>query len=586
MNFAPTISIEPRIRNSFLHQMRRLLGACGLVGVVRARRLNSVIPPLRCLVTRFVIASALTARLTAAPASPELAAKIDGLFAKWDRADTPGVAVAIARDGETIFSRGYGRANLEHNIALTPDTVTESGSVAKQFTAAAVVLLAEHGRLSLDDSIRKHLPEMPAALANGITVRMLLNHTSGLRDIHGLFELMGRPSYSGSHDNADVVRVMSRQRDLNFAPGTEYKYCNAAYILAAVIVERASKQTFGAFSTEHIFRPRGMTRTLWRDNVKTVIPGRATGDSPREGGGYEIDTPCSNLVGNGGLLTTAGDLLKWNASFVGATGEWRRVVTALQTPSKLRDGRDIDYGLGLTITEAGGVKEISHGGSTSGYKTFLAWFPEQRVSFALLSNAGNFNPSSAARELRQALLDLPAPQQQQRVAVAEADLAGLAGMYHAAQTDDLIVLTVSDGKLFSDGSELVPTGPGRFTSANNGTNFSFSAEPPHHLKIATRNATADYVAVTTAQPSAAQLASYAGTYRSDELDVTHVLTVEADRMSVGRWPGSPLAAESTFADGFKFGRGWHATFTRDAAGAITGYECTNERCRRVKFSRL
>ena len=184
------------------------------------------------------------------------------------------------------------------------------------------------------------------------------------------------------------------------------------------------------------------------------------------------------------------------------------------------------------------------------------------------------------------MLDLPAPQQQQRVAVAEADLAGLAGMFHAAQTDDLIVLTVSDGKLFGDGSELVPIGPGRFTSANNVTNFSFSAETPHHLKIATRNATADYVAVTTAQPSAAQLASYAGTYRSDELEVTHVLTVEADRMSVGRWPGSPLAAESTFADGFKFGRGWHATFTRDAAGAITGYECTNERCRRVKFSRL
>ena len=148
--------------------------------------LSCFVRPLLRLVAWFFFACALTVRLAAAAAAPELAAKIDRLFAKWDRPGAPGVVVAIARDGETIFSRGYGRANLEHNIALTPETVTESGSVAKQFTAAAVVLLAERGRLSLDDSIRKHLPEMPAALAERITVRMLLNHTSGLRDIHGL----------------------------------------------------------------------------------------------------------------------------------------------------------------------------------------------------------------------------------------------------------------------------------------------------------------------------------------------------------------------------------------------------------------
>ena len=541
-------------------------------------------PPLP-LVSLLVFICGFVARLTAAPASPELAAKIDRLFAKWDRPDAPGVVVAIARDGETIYSRGFGRASLEHNIPLTPETVTESGSVAKQFTAAAVLVLAERGRLSLDDSIRKHLPEMPAALADRITVRMLLNHTSGLRDIHGLFDLIGRPSYSSSHDNAEVVRVMSRQRDLNFPPGTEYNYCNAAYILAAVIVERASGQSFGAFSTEHVFQPRGMTHTRWRDDFTAVIAGRASGYSPRAGGGYAIDTPYSNLVGNGGLLTTAEDLLKWNLSLDHATGEWGRVVSALQTPSKLSDGHEIDYGLGLTIADVGGVKEISHGGSTSGYKTFLARFPERRVSFTLLGNAGDFNPGPAAHALTRLLLDLPAPAAPKRIGVPAAELAALAGMYHAPQTDDLLRLTVREGKLFGGGGEWVPIGPGRFTNANGGATFSFSNDTPRRLQITSQNATVDYRAVAAVKPSAAELAVYAGTYRSDELDVAFGITVQAGRLSVGRWPGPALTTEPTFADGFMLGRGWHGTFTRDVAGGINGCELTNGRCRRVKFSR-
>jgi CubicO group peptidase (beta-lactamase class C family) len=193
--------------------------------------------------------------ISAKPASPELATKIDRLFAEWDHPDTPGVIVAISLDGETIFSRGYGMANLEHGIPMTPETVTESGSVAKQFTASAVVLLAQRGKLSLDDPIRKYLPELPPELADGIKIRMLLNHTSGLRNIHGLFDLLGRPSYSAMHDDAEVLRVMSRQRQLNFVPGAEYLYCNSGYVLASIIVQRASGQSFEAYCEENIFRP-------------------------------------------------------------------------------------------------------------------------------------------------------------------------------------------------------------------------------------------------------------------------------------------------------------------------------------------
>jgi CubicO group peptidase (beta-lactamase class C family) len=530
-------------------------------------------------------ALALAAVLRAAPVSPGLTQKIDRLFAAWDRPDVPGVIVAVARDGETIHARGYGMANLEHGIALTPETVSESGSVAKQFTAAAVVLLAQRGRLSLDDSIRRHLPELPAALADAITVRMLLNHTSGLRDIHGLFDLMGRPSYTSAHDNDAVLRVMSRQRRLNFAPGTEYLYCNAGYILAALIVQRASGRAFGAFCTAELFQPRGMTHTRWRDDFTAPVPGRATGYARRSGGGYRIDTPYSNLVGNGGLLTTVGDLLRWTASFDGATGEWGEVVRVLQTPSRLKDGRVLDYGLGLGITDYAGLREISHGGATSGYKTFLARFPEQRLALALLGNAGEFNPAAVSRALIRTVLELPPAVAPPRIAVAGQTLESLAGLYHSARTDERLKLTVRNGKLLGGGTELIPTGPGRFTAAGGRTKFAFSATPARRLTITTHNGAVDFVPVAAAKPSAAQLAAYAGEYYSEELEVTHTVTVSDGRLAVAHWPGRALRAEPTFADGFQLGRGWHATFTRDAAGGIDGCELSNGRCRRVKFGR-
>ena len=299
--------------------------------MVAIRRFRSA-----CVLRLVVIASVFVLPLAAAPLPAELAAKVDALFANWDRADGPGVIVAIARDGEPAYVKAFGLANLEHRIPLTPETITESGSVAKQFTAAAVVLLAQRGKLSLEDPVRKWLPELPPELADRITVRMLLNHTSGLRDIHGLNDLLGRPSYTAFHDNAEVLRLMSRQRTLNFAPGTEYLYTNSAFILAAVVVERAAGRPFAEFCAQEIFAPHGLAHT-------------------------------------------------WNAALDETAGEWGAVAQEMQRPSRLADGRAIEYALGLTVTDELGVREISHGGATSGYRTFLARFHGERLSFALLS---------------------------------------------------------------------------------------------------------------------------------------------------------------------------------------------------------
>ena len=225
---------------------------------------------------RWMVCLSLAAPLVGATGLDPNLDKVDRLLGRWDAKDAPGVIVGVAQHGKIVHARGYGLANLAHRVPLTAETISESGSVAKQFTAAAVVLLAARGQLDLDGSVRTYLPELPEVMA-AVTPRMLLNHTSGLRDIHGLFDLIGRPSYSSLHSNDEALRVVARQKALNFEPGTEYVYSNAGYIVAAELVERVSKTSLNAFCGEQLFRPRGMMKTRWRDDFTAVIPGRALG---------------------------------------------------------------------------------------------------------------------------------------------------------------------------------------------------------------------------------------------------------------------------------------------------------------------
>lgn len=516
-------------------------------------------------------------------------AAVDQALARWDRRDAPGVIVGVARQGAIVHARGYGLANLEHGIPLTAGTISESGSVAKQFTAAAVVLLAVRGRIDLDAPVRRHLTELPEVMA-AITPRMLLSHTSGIRDIHGLFDLLGRPSYSAMHTNDEALRVIARQRALNFAPGAEHVYSNGGYIVAAELVERVTKQSLNAFCTEHLFRPRGMTDTRWRDDFTAVIPQRATGYAPRPAGGWRIDLPYSNLIGNGGLLTTVGDLLRWTMSLDEATGEWGRVVRELQTPPRLSDGRPLVYGLGLTVETAGGLEEIAHGGATSGFRTYLTRYPARGTAIAVLSNAANCNAQAVARSVARAVLDLPPEPRPARVPVEPAALAELAGLYHSATTDGLMNVVVRGGTLAVGEAELVPTGPGTFVSAGGATTYRFAmgvGGGAPRLTVTSANATTEFVRRPRATPAAAELAAYAGRFVSGELEVAFDVAVRRGRLTLGRWPGVPAPGEPTFADGFWFGREWHATFRRDAAGTVTHLELTNAsgRCRRVVFTR-
>src|SRR5690349_15293439 len=291
-----------------------------------------------------------TATWAQVPDKAKVVAGAERAFEKVTKAyvaPAPGCAAAVSLNGEVVFEKAFGLADLEHNVPNTTETIFESGSVAKQFTAAALVLLQQEGKLSIDDPVRKYIPELPDYGAP-LTIRHLLNHTSGLRDWGTVLGLTG----AGRGDrviNQDLaLDVITHQRSLNFTPGSEYSYSNSGYNLAAVIIERVSKQKFADFVEERLFRPIGMRNSSWRDDYQRIVPNRAQAYSRQRNGPWRLDMPFMNVYGNGGMLTTVGDWLKWNA-MLDAKSLGAPLVAALETRGVLNDGRKISYALGLVV---------------------------------------------------------------------------------------------------------------------------------------------------------------------------------------------------------------------------------------------
>src|SRR5215216_5023200 len=292
---------------------------------------------LRALCAALIV-SVTTTSSAQQPVPAELSKRVDQIFARFDR-KTPGCGVGLAKDGRTLYSQGYGAANLEYGVPNTDSTVFESGSVAKPFTASALVLLAQDGKLSLDDDIRKYLPEVPSFGGQKITIRNLLTHTSGLRDQWGLLGIEGRGPGSQVHSALTTLDLVSRQKMLNFPQGSRYLYSNTGYALAGLIVQRVSGKTLDAFMQERLFRPLGMTHTQWRDDFTEVVPNRATAYSGSAARGFHTDMPFTNMIGNGGLLSTMSDLWRWNENLDRPTVGGKAYVDAMQTQMRLNNGR-------------------------------------------------------------------------------------------------------------------------------------------------------------------------------------------------------------------------------------------------------
>jgi CubicO group peptidase (beta-lactamase class C family) len=343
--------------------------------------------------------AALAAASLSRAQAPAADTNVDQVFARWT-ADTPGCAVGVAAGGRVVVEKAYGMADLEHGVPNTPETIFEAGSVSKQFTAAAVMLLAKDRKLSLDDPVRKYVPELPD-YGVPLLIRHMLTHTSGLRDWGEIAAIAGWPRTTRVHTHAHVLDILIRQRAINFTPGAQYSYSNSGYNLAAMIVARVSGKPFAEFSQERLFKPLGMTHTSWRDDFRRVVKNRAIAYADGRDGTFRMDMPFENVHGNGGLLTTVGDLLRWSENFVTPKVGDAAFVREQQQLGTFNDGRPQAYAMGLIVGQYKGLREVSHSGTTAGYNAYLARYPDQRVSVAVLCNVS----TGAATQYAHAVAD-------------------------------------------------------------------------------------------------------------------------------------------------------------------------------------
>lgn len=537
------------------------------------------------------------------PLASPAAAVIDAVFAEWDRTDRPGCSLGVYRDGQVLYARGYGMADLEHGIANSAGTVFRTGSMSKQFTAAAVALLAEEGKLRLDADLRELFPELPG-YGTPVTVRHLVHHTSGVRDY---LTLAAVADWSEDYTIEEALRLILAQQELNFPPGERYLYSNSGYFLLSQVVERVTGATLREWAAEHLFGPLGMTDTHFHDDHTHVVRNRADGHSPA-GGGYRLDSTVLDMVGDGGVFTTVEDLAKWDGNFVdnrlGRGGP--ELIATLETPGSLADGSVTRYAFGLVVGEHRGLRTIGHGGAFVGYRATFRRFPDQHLSVAVLCNVSAAEPEGMALEVAELYLAdlLPGADGEvgagaeggeaaPPVGVTPAELAAVAGHYWSAEESAVLEVILEDGRLFyvrsnGDRGELAPLGDDRFRVldgpaaltvrfAGDGSGKRMLFEVPGREPRA-------FDRYEPAAPRASELATLAGDWYSAELDAVRTLVLRDGELVLdGRREDEPL--RPLVADVFTAGD-LVLRFQRDGAGRVTTLLVDAGRVRNLRFLRL
>lgn len=440
------------------------MSATNVIAVTRRVRrclAVSVLATLTALaVSGCVAAATVSAQPEPAQSGSDRVASIDALFRQWDGTHVPGGAVAVVKDEQVVFARGYGMADLEQGVPITVDTAFSLASVSKQFTAAAVLLLVDAGRLRLEDRVRAYIPELPE-YASQVTVAHLLHHTSGLRDFFQLRMLAGR-SDADTLSMDEVLRLLARQHGLIFAPGERYAYSNTGYELLGLLVERVSGQSLQAFCEQNIFRPLGMTHTQFYDDRSKIIPRRAVGHLFRPDGTLGIFRSSFALVGSGGLMSTVLDLARWDANFYhNVLGRDRQRFAAMQLATvPLQDGTPTTYAAGLIHGSYRGLATVQHAGRSFGFRSEMVRFPQQHFSVIVLSNRYDADPATLidaiadlwlADQFTQPAPPAPAPPppaaRPATARLAESQLSAYGGRYYNEELEATYVVQPCDGGL-------------------------------------------------------------------------------------------------------------------------------------------
>jgi CubicO group peptidase (beta-lactamase class C family) len=553
---------------------------------------------LALAVLSFLASSCVLAQ-TAPAAADDPQAKVDELFRKMDTTVTPGCALSVMKDGKIIYERGYGMADLDHNVPITPSTVFHVASMSKQFTASSIVMLAQEGKLSLDDPVRKYIPELPD-FGVPVTIRQLIHHTSGLRDQWDLLDLAGWRYSLDLITDDDVLSVISRQKELNFTPGSKHMYSNTGYTLLAQVVKRVSGQSYREFTTARIFEPLGMKSTHFRDDHAEIVKNIAYGYEPDKDT-FKIGITNFDTVGATSLLTTVEDLAHWDENFYNPRVGGPAMIKQLQERGKLNNGEQLDYAFGLVIGTFRGLATVDHGGADAGYRSDMIRFPDQHFSAACLCNTAAADPSQLTRKVAEIYLakemkpaEAAHVDDEKGVQLKPEQLNSKVGTYLNPETDDVIRISVKGDKLRvgwgagEESYELKAIAENHFRLSIAPVDLSFEPSKPGgplRLTYKPDDGKADVFAeVDSFTPSAAELKDYAGDYSSEEIDPLYELKIEQDGLVLHRMKNKPDALKPVTRD-FFVGSIGNLRFTRNSQGEISGFKLSTGRVQNLRFEK-
>ena len=528
----------------------------------------------------------------------QLTKRIDAIFSKYARTDAPGCAVAVMKEGKILYANGYGMADVVHGIPLKSTTPSNVASTSKQFTALAVLLLEREGKLRLDDDVRKYVPEVPD-FGHRITLRMLLNHTSGLRELHNLFYLAGwRNSDVQSKD--DVLAMIKRQRGLNHLPGAEFAYNSSGYILLAIVVERVSGVSFRRFIIDRMFTPLGMTHSEVQDDVSQIIAHRATGYWGHDPASLRTARPPFSFAGPNGVVTSVEDLARWDENFYSRRVGTEAMFDQMSTRGRLADNSEFGYGLGFFIGTHRGIPMVSHAGSDYGYKADFIRFPSEKLTVTVLCNAFDIAPTPLALQVADLLLprtETAVPSTTPPVAGNNAteSSAAFAGLYWNDARGEGKRIVYQKGQLQLDGG-----GEGMFVLRPLGNNSFRLIEAPRRYVLTfipragsvvanldhEGSPVREYRRVVEKKPSVSTLRLLAGKYYSNEVDATWTFVARGDSLMLERQWTEPTELSAVFGKVFQSYQGFTLEFRRASPSGEWLVEVSTERAKRVKFVRV
>ncbi|MGB7785065.1 MAG: serine hydrolase [Salinimicrobium sp.] len=535
--------------------------------------------------------------LEAVAATPE--GKADQLLMPFSGKEVPGAAVLVMKDGKVIFEKAYGMANLTYDVPFTTSTVTNIGSTSKQFTAMAIELLAQQGKLDLDDDIRKYFPELPD-FGKKVSIRNLLTHTSGYREFLNLLAMTGR-DLSGKLDREKVFEVIERQPELQNDPGAEWNYNNTGYVLLAALVEKVADTPFPQWMKENIFEPLNMDHTVVRANPNQVVPNRSMGYTFSNAGAYEEAVDLGGANGAGGIYTTVEDLAKWIRNFSDPKVGNRQIIKEMTTPYVLSTGDTTNYGLGLEIKELNGLKNINHGGADVAHRSMLMYFPEINGGVVVESNNASFDqsvPNKIATAFFKESMEIEKDKAPEKNAEEPEDFnynpedfEVYTGRYELEEAPGFVLTFKRDGdRIYTQATgqpevDLKPVSDTVFSLVGVDAKISFHPGPNGRAKTLTLHQHGDHPAKRIDwEPSKEDLMEYTGKYFSDEIETMYTVTLKDSSLVMKNYQMPALKMTPGEKDSFsvEFPLA-NVEFQRNSTGTITGFKASNGRTRGVIF---